>query len=325
MSFEAIAGQAQAKRILQNGLRTGRLSHAYIFSGPAGSGRREMATALTKAIYCTEQIDDSCGQCLNCRKVEHNNHPDLVWIEPDGASIKIDQIRELQKEFAYRATAAHTKIYVLNEADRMTIQAANSLLKFLEEPITKIVAVLITENGHALLPTIQSRAQWISFVPMNPLEMSAILKEEGLPPTLVSSAVHLTAGLKAARELAAADWFAEARNTVLQLAKESLTKLPSAMITLQQKVFKANLAEHMETLIDLWMLWLKDMVRLRCGHKENLVYIDQTDWMSPLALSREVEYWIQGMERAVEVRKRIRFHANPQLTLEKWMIDLQGG
>nr|WP_150960567.1 DNA polymerase III subunit delta' [Aneurinibacillus sp. XH2] len=325
MSFQAIAGQAQAKRILQNGLRSGRLSHAYIFSGPSGSGRREMAKELAKAIYCSELVDDSCGHCLNCRKVDHNNHPDVVWIEPDGASIKIDQIRELQKEFAYRATASQTKIYVLNEADRMTVQAANSLLKFLEEPLTDIIAVLITENGHALLPTIQSRAQWISFVPASPLEMASILIEEGLSPILVSPAVHLAAGVHAARELVSAEWFAEARNTVLQLAKESLTKLPHAMITLQQKVFKSKLNEHIDILMDLWMLWLKDMVRLSSGHKENIVYIDQADWMSPLAFSREVGFWITGMERAVDVRKRIRFNANPQLTLEKWMIDLQGG
>ncbi len=84
-------------------------------------------------------------------------------VAPDGASIKIEQIRELQKEFAYRATASGTKIYMLYHADKMTVQAANSLLKFLEEPTSRVVAILITENGNALLPTIQSRAQWIQF------------------------------------------------------------------------------------------------------------------------------------------------------------------
>src|ERR1700738_5043291 len=98
MSFATIMGQERVKRLLQNGLKNESLSHAYIFSGPSGSGRRQMALTLAQAVYCTEMKDDACGICLNCRKVEHQNHPDLHWIEPDGASLKIEQIRELQKQ-----------------------------------------------------------------------------------------------------------------------------------------------------------------------------------------------------------------------------------
>lgn len=325
MSFQSIAGQEQVKRILQNGLRSDKLSHAYIFSGPSGSGRKKMAMALAKAIYCTEGTDDACGHCLGCRKIEHGNHPGLVWVNPDGASIKIEQIRELQKGMAYRSTTSERKIYVMNEADKMTIQAANSMLKFLEEPATDVMAILITENGHALLPTIQSRSQWLSFTPMSAQEMAAVLQEEGLPGSLVLAAVQLTAGVEAARELVSSNWFGEARKVMLQLAQETLTNLSAAMILLQQKVIKSELNQHLDTLIDLWIIWLKDMVRLRCGQKDRLIFIDQMDWMSQQAISREAVFWISSMEKAVEMQKRIRFHANAQLTLEKWMIDLQGG
>ncbi len=97
MPFTSIRGQQHAKRLLQNGLRSDTLSHAYIFTGPVGTGRKKMAFALAQAVYCTGMKDDACGTCLECRKVEHGNHPDLHWIEPDGASIKIEQVRELQK------------------------------------------------------------------------------------------------------------------------------------------------------------------------------------------------------------------------------------
>jgi DNA polymerase-3 subunit delta' len=324
MSFQTIRGQVPAKRLLQNSLRQDTLSHAYIFSGPVGTGRSEMALALAKAVYCTVQTIDACGECLECRKVAHRNHPDLHIIEPDGASIKIEQIRELQKEFAYRATASGTKIYILYHADKMTVQAANSLLKFLEEPTSKVIAILITENGHALLPTIQSRAQWISFTPVPRDEMINTLLQEGHPAALVQPAVYMTAGFEAARELIGSNWFAEMRNVVLQLAKETLTKFPSAIITVQQKLMKTDLADHMSSLFDLMILWFKDMVQLRLGRRDKLVYADQLDWMSSLAFSREVMDWVRMMEQAVDLQKRLRFNANAQLVVEKMLAQIQG-
>jgi DNA polymerase-3 subunit delta' len=324
MSFQAIRGQAAAKRLLQSGLRNDTLSHAYIFSGPVGTGRSEMAIALAKAIYCKVSVDDSCGECLECRKVEHGNHPDLHKVQPEGASIKIEQIRDLQKEFAYRATASETKIYILQHAEKMTVPAANSLLKFLEEPSSKVVAILITENGNALLPTIQSRAQWISFNPMPRDEMIKSLLAEGYPAVLVQPAAHITAGLAAARELIGANWFAEMRNVVLQLAKETLTRFPSSIVTIQQKLIKTELADHMSSLFDLLILWFKDMVQLRLGRRDNLVFTDQLDWMASLASSREVLDWVRMMDQAVSLQKRLRFNANPQLVIEKMLVDIQG-
>jgi DNA polymerase-3 subunit delta' len=324
MSFQTIRGQATAKRLLQSGLRNDTLSHAYIFSGPVGTGRSEMALALAKAVYCKVLVDDACGECLDCRKVEHGNHPDLHIVQPDGASIKIEQIRELQKEFSYRATASGTKIYIVHQAEKMTVQAANSLLKFLEEPTSKVIAILITENGNALLPTIQSRAQWISFNPMPRDEMILALLQEGHSPVLVQPAAHITAGIEAARELIQSNWFAEMRNVVLQLAKETLTRFPSSIVTVQQKLIKTELADHMSSLFDLLILWFKDMVHLCLGHREKLVYTDQLDWMGSLASSREVLDWVRMMDQAVSLQKRLRFNANPQLVIEKMLVEIQG-
>lgn len=325
MSFQMIHGQERAKRMLQNGLKQGKLSHAYIFSGPAGSGRKQIAMKLAQAVFCTEMEDDACGACLECRKVEHGNHPGLHWISPEGSSIKIEQIRELQKQFAYRSRTDQKKMYVIEQAEKMTVQAANSLLKFLEEPSADVVAVLITENGQALLPTIQSRAQWIPFLPRSKEEMTALLCAEGLAAELVRPAVHLAAGLDAARQLIQGNWFAEARNVMLQLAKETLTRFPHALLTAQQQVIKTELAERIPLILDLWLLWLKDMVHLHYGQKESAVYIDQVDWMAKHAVTRDVGYWVRSMEHVLELQKRLRFHANPQLALEKLMIDMQGG
>ncbi|WP_409343857.1 DNA polymerase III subunit delta' [Paenibacillus sp. MBLB4367] len=322
MSFQTIPGQERAKRMLQNGLQQDTLSHAYIFSGPVGSGRERMALALAKAVFCTENREEACGQCLACRKAEHGNHPDLYVIEPDGASIKIDQIRDLQKQFAYRTGAGQRKIVILKQAEKMTLQAANSLLKFLEEPQSAMIAIMIAENGQALLPTIRSRAQWIPFTPMAKRAMEQLLVGEGNSHSIVRAAAQLTAGLDAARSLVQEPWFAEARNVVIQLAKDTLTRLPGAAVAAQQKVVKTELAERLPVLLDLWLLWLKDMIQLQSGNKEDIVYIDQAEAMMPLALSKGPQYWVACMEHVLEAQKRLRTNANPQLVLEQLMIAM---
>jgi DNA polymerase-3 subunit delta' len=324
MSFQSIHGQERVKRILQNSLRTDKVSHAYIFTGQHGTGRRRMALAFTQALYCKVLLDDACGECLDCRKVEHGNHPDLHWVKPDGASIKIDQIRELQKQFSYRAGSSGLKMYVLENAETMTVQAANSLLKFLEEPTSRVVAILITENGNALLPTIRSRSQWVSFVPLSRELMVATLTAEGHSAILVQPAIRLAAGIEAARELVQGNGFAEIRSLVIQLAKESLTRLPTSMLTAQQKLAKSELSGQLPLFMDMLILWLKDMVQLCLGNHDELVYVDQTDWMGPQALTYDMKHWVRCMELAVELQKRLRFHANPQLVLEKMLMQLKG-
>lgn len=325
MSFDSIPGQVRAKRMLQNGLRAGKLSHAYIFSGPSGSGKERMAVKLAQAVFCTELEDDACGECVECRRVEHGNHPNLIRIEPDGASVKIEQIRELQRELGYRASGDKKKVYVIRQADRMTIQAANSLLKFLEEPGPDITAVLLTENGQALLSTIQSRAQWIPFVPLAVGEMVEVLhKQEGHPLSLVLPAAHVAGGLEAARNFIQSKEFAEAQNVMLQLAKETLFRFPHVLITAQQAIFKTDMAERLPLILDLWLLLLKDMLHLRSGRRESLVYPDQTDWMYKEAVSLSAGYWVRSMELVIELQRRLRTNANAQLALERTIIEIHG-
>lgn len=324
MLFQQMNGQRRAVHILQNALKRNSLAHAYIFSGPVGTGRKKMAEILAQAVYCIENNGDACGRCLECRKIENRNHPDFYWIEPEGTVIKIDQIRDLKRRFGYRATHASTKIYVLNEAERMTVQAANSLLKFLEEPLSRMIAILITDNGQALLPTIRSRAQWIPFLPMSPARMAQVLLSEGLSNELVHPAVHLTAGVESARKLIQSNWFAEVRNIVIQLAKESHDHLGSALLTIQNRVMKGEAADHVSELLDLWLLWYKDLILVRLGRRDHIVFFDQLNWLEKHAFSHDILEWTHCMERIMELRRRLRFNVNSQLGLEGLAVGIRG-
>jgi len=324
MSFNHIIGQEAAKQLLQNALRKHAVSHAYLFSGPAGAGQLQTALVFAKALFCTELEDDACGQCLECRKVEHGNHPDLTMIEPDGASIKIDQIRELQRIFSYRSENRNPKVYIIDHAEKMTTQAANSLLKFLEEPQSPAVAILIAENGQALLPTIQSRVQSVPFRSLSPQMMEQVLVGEGYPAALVRCAVHLASGLDGCRKILNENWFAEIRNVVLQLGKESLNRTGPAMITASQKVFKTELSDHLDILFSLFHLWFKDMIHVQYGRKESLVFIDQAEYISGHASARSTAQWVSYMDLAAECQKKLRYNVNGQLCVEQLLMGLGG-
>lgn len=322
MSFEHIAGQDVPKRLLQNALRTGRVSHAYLFSGPPGSGQMQVALTFAQALFCRELKDDACGKCLECRKIEHGNHPDLYVIEPDGASIKIDQVRELQRLFSYRSKAENPKVYIIRQADTMTVQAANSLLKFLEEPQVPAVGILISDNGQALLPTIQSRTQRVPFAPLSPEVLMQELSREGHPAALVRSAVHLASGLDSSREVIQQNWFAEIRNVVLQLVKESMSRGNSSIILAQQKIFKTGLSEHLDAFFQLFHLLFKDMLHFRYGRHESIVFIDHLESISKLAITRSTEQWVSYMALAAECRKKLRYNVNGQLCVEQLLIGM---
>jgi DNA polymerase-3 subunit delta' len=323
MSFNDIVGQDAAKQMLQNGLRRDTMSHAYLFNGPTGCGQMKTALTFAQAIFCSESKDDACGLCLECRKVEHGNHPDLHLIIPDGASIKIDQIRGLQRVFSYRSESNNPKVYIIDQADTMTNQAANSLLKFLEEPPIPAVAILISENIQALLPTIQSRSQRVHFKPLSPAMMLQILINEGYPSPLVRCAVHLSSGLEGCRELLEQNWFAEIRNVVLQLGKESIGRGSTSLITAGTKLFKAGLSEHLDILFNLFHLWFKDMLHVQYERHESIVFIDQLEFLSTHASSRSQAEWVSYMDLAAEGKKKLRYNVNGQLCLEEFLIGLE--
>ncbi|MFC5648871.1 DNA polymerase III subunit delta' [Paenibacillus solisilvae] len=323
MSIAQLPGQQKAKRILQHALSSGKVSHAYLFTGPPGSGRMAMANAFAKALFCTSGGDDACGHCLECRKFDHGNQPDLHVVEPDGASIKIDQIRELQRELSYKNIGTERKIYIIQQVETMTLQAANSLLKFLEEPQSPVVAILLTDNGQAVLPTIRSRTQWVPFMPLVPHDMLQTLSQEGVPQLLARAAVHLASGLNACREIIQQNGFAEMRNVVIQLGKDSLTRFTAGMISAQQHVFKTELGEQPQLLLSMLVLWYKDMIHFQSGRHEALVFIDQVDWIGKHAFGRSADGYVKCMEAALEAGKRIRAHVSPQLAVEQMLIRIQ--
>jgi DNA polymerase-3 subunit delta' len=172
VAFSPILGQTKALALLSRALKSGRLAHAYLFAGPDGVGKTTVALDLAAVLLCRDpNAEQPCGTCPGCRKFQSGNHPDLLRIRPDGAAIKIDQIRELKKGLSFAPFESRQRVVLLEEAHTMRREAGNSLLKVLEEPPANNLLVLVGNAG-SLLDTIVSRCQVIPFAPL-PLALAA--------------------------------------------------------------------------------------------------------------------------------------------------------
>ncbi|ADW16498.1 DNA polymerase III, delta prime subunit [Desulfobulbus propionicus DSM 2032] len=173
MAFSDILGQAKALALLDRALHSGRLAHAYLFAGPDGVGKTTVALELAAVLLCRAPREDRpCGVCPGCRKFQSGNHPDLVRIRPEGAAIKIDQIRELKKALSFPPLESRQRVVLLEEVHTMRREAGNSLLKVLEEPPADNILILMGNATGAILDTIVSRCQLIPFAPL-PLPLAA--------------------------------------------------------------------------------------------------------------------------------------------------------
>jgi DNA polymerase-3 subunit delta' len=196
MALSSIAGQQRAVSFLRRVLKKGTVPHAFLFSGMAGSGKLAAALELARALNCLSPRDyDSCGVCGACHKLEQGLHPDVVHIKSDGASIKLDPIRELVKRFRFRPFEGKYRIVIIHDAQRMLEVAQNALLKILEEPPQANLFILLAPESQMLLSTIVSRCCQVRFQPLDESTVAAILmREDGLSPESAASVARLAEG-----------------------------------------------------------------------------------------------------------------------------------
>ena len=175
--FETILGNRKVKQMLQSSIEKNIVSHSYMFIGLEGIGKKMIAKEFAKKILCLNQRTDNQCICKSCIEFDTNNNPDFLIIEPDGNSIKIEQIRNLQKLIQEKPIISNKKVYIIDNADLMTKEAQNCLLKTLEEPPEYAIIILIGSNENLFLPTIKSRCMILHFDKISNEEIKRYLKD----------------------------------------------------------------------------------------------------------------------------------------------------
>jgi DNA polymerase-3 subunit delta' len=284
--FSDVIGHKEAVEKLKNAMRSGRIANAYIFSGPAGIGKEFVAINFAKALNCLSRAaeyekaesngEDSCDECISCRRIDDGNHADVMLIRPEGTRLKIDQVRFLQRQGAYRAIEGSYKVYIIAEAEKMTAEAANSLLKTLEEPPGAMVLILLTSVYSALLPTIRSRCQSLKFS----LVPTAVLRDElmkrfGLPESkakwvALRSQGRVGSALMLAREEEEPSSL-ESRVLSLESGKESWVLSRRGEEALLSIFRKAESLSEAQDSLDALLSWYRDLLLVRQGCPQDML------------------------------------------------------
>lgn len=327
MVFSAILGQPKAVKLIERALQSGRLAHAYLFSGPDGVGKTTMANALAGMLFCQAGSDDKpCGRCHGCRQFNSGNHPDFVRMQPDGAAIKIDQVRELKKTLSFAPFEGGKRVVILEEVQSLRREAGNSLLKLLEEPPPENILVLIGSSDQ-LLSTIVSRCQVIPFNPL-PMEL-AIQVIRDHRPELDNRGVRALAALSEGCPGKAMNMDME-DDSLLELYVRLLNGLTEPPATEAEKIGSAlSLAAEMaarksglEPLLELFRIFIKDvMVATTCPPRAEPI--------SP-QVDKARELWnlqqLSAMLLAVDfAEKALARNCNRALTCEVLLLELMTG
>lgn len=326
MKLVQIKGQDKPIHILKKATQQGRLAHAYLFSGPDGVGKKTTAIALAQTLNCREQAGDACMECPSCRNIEKGQHPDvrLVEVKPDSKFIKIESIRGLQQEVACKSYEGRVKVQIIDQADKLTLQAANCLLKTLEEPPANSLLILVSAHPYNLLPTISSRCQHLAFKQLLLEDIEELLGDRGLSPSQCRLVGFFCQGsLAQALDVDPEQLLAERE----QITKDIISRFPLSgveLLDIAQKL--ARDGEQVERLLKWLLLWYRDLLIInRTKMQAGLVNIDMWPELSRQAALFTLADLLGKLYTIEQTKCHLERNINAQLALETMFMDLNRG
>ncbi|KRL02879.1 DNA polymerase III subunit delta' [Liquorilactobacillus capillatus] len=300
-----------------------RLAHAYIFAGPQGVGKKELAIWIAQGIYCPkQQAGVPCLECSECKRIADGNQPDVVFIAPEGLSIKVSQIRFLKEEFSKSGVESNRKFFIIQDAEKMTTGAANSLLKFLEEPSGQVTAILLTTAVNRLLPTIISRCQLIDLPALTSTQMVTRLEEKGLSKEKALILGRITDSTALAESLAQDTNFEQLCKNICQWYLQIMHNDWRCFADVQAKLLTLLSSKKDEQLLlDLLVLLTKDLLLLRYSQRKISFAAFNQDFTKALQLFSTQEI-LKAAELVLGIRKRLAVNVSFQNVLEALTLEL---
>jgi len=330
-----VVGQERALLLLQRSLETGSLAHAYLFVGPAHVGKMTLARNLAQALNC-EAAEPPCGKCDACQRIASAKHADVQVIDLESGNdaeearvrteISINQIRRLQHSASLAAFEGKYKAFIIDGAELLSIEAANCFLKTLEEPVGRVIFILLTINESLLPATVVSRCQRVELFPLASGEVEAALCSRwGVEPEKARLLARLCGGclgwaVSAARDDGLLGQRAEWLDGLLEIASADNEQRFTYVAQLVDR-FSQNRGLVHERL-DLWLDWWRDLLLVKVGCGDAVTNVDRLATLGEMATGyslAEIRAFVDCIKAA---GKQIRLNANPQLALEVLMLSI---
>jgi DNA polymerase-3 subunit delta' len=334
MPFRDIIGHERPIALIKAALGHGRLAHAYLFHGEAHIGKSLTAVRLAQALNCehSSSVDerDSCGLCRSCLQIAAQTHPDYVVIEPDQESaapqIKIEQVRNIEQQFIYRPLIGERKICLIDDADRLTVGAANALLKTLEEPPGHGLFMLISSRPQALPITIRSRCQPLRFTPpaQTQVEAALILKRE-IPPAEARFLALFAEGRVGEALTLDIDALRAQQRECLDLVAPATLKSITAILTSAESLAKADRGAEVLSEVLRWISrWTRDLIIVLVGgNHDQLLHLDQLNQLGRYARQADIDILLELLSEMERTEQAVTRHLNLHMALENTLLRLR--
>lgn len=305
-------------------IRENKLVHAYLLSGAEGTGKIELAKWVAKGIFClNSQNGVPCLKCSECNRIENNNHPDVVTIMPDGLSIKVEQIRYLKSEFNKSGVESDRKVFIIQDAQKMSIGAANSLLKFLEEPSGNITAFLLTSEPQKLLPTIISRCQEVEMQQLTSGQLEQELISESISEKNSHILANLAQSVVEAKKINDNENFDKILATVNNWYRKLLRKDLLSFVIIQSKIIGLiQNKEDQNLVLQVIILTVRDTVLERFGLTEEIVFKENIDFIQQNTAQITNDKLVNGLNLVVESNRKLASNISMQNMLETLTLNL---
>lgn len=321
--FEKIVGHQKNKAILEKSIINEQVRHAYIFTGLNGVGKSFMAKEFAKILLCKEK-NSPCNRCSSCMKMDSNNHPDFMEIFPDGASVKINQIRKMQHFISIKPYESKHRIFLIHDSDTMKLAAQNSLLKTLEEPNEYVVIILLVQNIQTLIPTIISRCERINFEPINVgLIKKYLIEEKNIDALKAEKVSNISRGsIGIAKKYLENEMTFNIKEKTIDYLKKILQG-DTYSIFLAAEYFKEH-KEYVEEMLEFIITWFRDIYILsNTGQEENIINQDDIGILKDFSYYLTDEKINDIMNRVIQAKRRLKYNVNIQLELESMLLKIQ--
>ena len=324
--FQDIIGQEQIKEHLQSALSAKKISHAYIINGEKSSGKEFIAKIFAMALQCEKEGTEPCNECRSCKQALSKNQPDIIFVSHEKPNtISVDDIRaQVNNDVAIKPYSSKYKVYIINEAEKMTPQAQNAILKTLEEPPAYAVILLLVSNMNSLLPTILSRCVTLNMKPVRDELIRKFLMEElQVPDYKANVCVGFARGnVGKAKLLASSEEFENIKAEALSLLKYIKDMEMQEIVAAIKKINEYKL--EIQDYFDIIAIWYRDVLLFKATMDANqLIFRDEVQTLRKIAARCSYE----GIERVIQAlstaKKRMEANVNFDLLMELLLLEIQ--